>query len=126
MRIVVALGGNALLQRGESADADIQGSHVSSAVTALVPLLRRHQVTITHGNGPQIGVLAVESAGDPALSRPYPFDVLGAQTEGMIGYWITQALSRAVPDRRTACLVCRTVVRADDVAPGQVRRPGLR
>ena len=59
---------------------------------------------VTHGNGPQVGVLAVESAGDPALSRPYPFDVLGAQTQGMIGYWLIQALqaparqARGLPD----------------------------
>ncbi|MGA2830962.1 MAG: hypothetical protein ABSF03_33170 [Streptosporangiaceae bacterium] len=101
MRIVAALGGNALLQRGESPDADIQETHVTSAVRALTPLLRHDQVIITHGNGPQVGVLAVESARDPELSRPYPFDVLGAQTQGMIGYWLAQALSNAVEQRST-------------------------
>jgi carbamate kinase len=118
MRIVVALGGNALLQRGESPDSDIQEAHVASAVTALAPLLRAHDVVLTHGNGPQVGVLAVESARDPALSRPYPFDVLGAQTQGMIGYWLVQALSRAAPGRQVACLVCRTLVNAGDPAFG--------
>jgi carbamate kinase len=116
MRIVVALGGNALLQRGEPADADIQESHVNSAVGALTPLVRQHQLVITHGNGPQVGALALESAADRTLSRPYPFDALGAQTQGMIGYWIAQALSRTVPDRQAACLLCRTLVRADDPA----------
>jgi carbamate kinase len=116
MRIVAALGGNALLQRGESPDADIQETHVTSAVRALTPLLRHDQVIITHGNGPQVGVLAVESARDPELSRPYPFDVLGAQTQGMIGYWLAQALSNAVPDRQVGCLICRTIVHAGDPA----------
>ncbi len=116
MRIVVALGGNALLQRGESPDAEIQEGHVNSAVSALVPLMRRHQLVVTHGNGPQVGVLALESAADRTLARPYPFDALGAQTQGMIGYWIVQALSRTVPGQATACVLCRTIVRADDPA----------
>ncbi|MGE5133349.1 MAG: carbamate kinase [Gemmatimonadota bacterium] len=116
MKVVIALGGNALLERGERPDSDIQEAHVESAVTALAPLLGSHDVILTHGNGPQVGVLAVESAQDPALSRPYPFEVLGAQTQGMIGYWLVQALSRLVPGRPAACLLCRTVVRADDPA----------
>jgi carbamate kinase len=116
VRIVAALGGNALLERGESPDADIQEAHVASAVSALTPLLRHDQVIITHGNGPQVGVLAVESADDRAMSHPYPFDVLGAQTQGMIGYWLAQALSGALPGRQVGCLICRTVVHADDPA----------
>ena len=116
MRIVVALGGNALLERGEPPDSDIQEHHVASAVDALGPLLRDHDLIITHGNGPQVGVLAVESAGDPALSRPYPFDVLGAQTQGMIGYWLVQALQGAAAGRPGVCLLCRTVVKAHDPA----------
>lgn len=116
MRIVAALGGNALLERGEAPDADIQETHVVSAVSSLAPLIREHEVVITHGNGPQVGVLALESARDPALSHPYPFDVLGAQTQGMIGYWIAQALSGAVPGRQAVCVICRTIVRADDPA----------
>ena len=116
MRIVAALGGNALLERGESPEADIQEAHVVSAVKALTPLLGHDELVITHGNGPQVGVLALESARDPALSHPYPFDVLGAQTQGMIGYWLAQALSNAVPGRQAACLLCRTVVRAGDPA----------
>jgi carbamate kinase len=116
MRVVIALGGNALLERGESPDSDIQETHVVSAVTALAPLARRHQLLITHGNGPQVGVLALESARDPALSHPYPFDVLGAQTQGMIGYWLIQALHNAVPDQPAGCLICRTVVHPGDPA----------
>lgn len=116
MKVVIALGGNALLERGERPDSGIQEQHVASAVAALAPVLREHDVIITHGNGPQVGVLALESASDPALSRPYPFDVLGAQTQGMIGYWVIQALSRAVPGKRAGCLICRTIVAAGDPA----------
>jgi carbamate kinase len=116
VKVAVALGGNALLQRGERPDSDIQESHVASAVDALTPVLRGHDVVITHGNGPQVGVLALESASDPALSRPYPFDVLGAQTQGMIGYWLVQALQRAVPGKAAVCLICRTLVHPGDPA----------
>lgn len=116
MKVAVALGGNALLQRGERPDSDIQESHVASTVEALTPVLRGHDVVITHGNGPQVGLLALESASDPGLSRPYPFDVLGAQTQGMIGYWLVQALQRAVGGKPAVCLVCRTLVHADDPA----------
>jgi carbamate kinase len=81
MRIVAALGGNALLRRGERPDASPQEAHVREAAAALLPLAREHSLVITHGNGPQVGLLAIESGQDPALSRPYPFDVLVAQTQ---------------------------------------------
>jgi len=116
MRVVAALGGNALLQRGEPPESGIQEEHVASAAAALRPLLARHDVVVTHGNGPQVGLLANESAGDPALSRPYPFDVLDAQTQGMIGYWLVQALDGAAGHGPAVCLLCRTVVRAGDPA----------
>jgi carbamate kinase len=116
VRIVAALGGNALLERGETPDSEIQQHHVIRAVSALAPLFREHDVVITHGNGPQVGVLALESDTDPALTHPYPLDVLGAQTQGMIGYWLLQALQNAVPGQTFAALVCQTVVRADDPA----------
>jgi len=92
---------------------------VARAAAALAPLLRDYQVIITYGNGPQVVLLAIENAGDPALRRPYPFDVLDAQTQGMIGYWLVQALESASPGRRAACLICRTMVKADDPAFGQ-------
>jgi carbamate kinase len=116
MRIVAALGGNALLERGEPPDSDIQQAHVLKAAGALGPLAASHDLVITHGNGPQVGLLALESARDPALSRPYPFDVLGAQTQGMIGYWLVQAMQNALPGRRAACLVSQTVVQPGDPA----------
>ncbi|MEO5875104.1 MAG: carbamate kinase [Streptosporangiaceae bacterium] len=118
MRIVAALGGNALLRRGETPDAGVQLSHVIEAVEALAPLADEHELVITHGNGPQVGMLAVESAADPALSVPYPMDVLGAQTQGMIGYWLTRELRNARPGRRIVALITETLVRADDPAFG--------
>jgi carbamate kinase len=116
MRLVVALGGNALLERGETPLAEIQEKHVQVAVDALVPLVRDHDLVITHGNGPQVGLLALESATDPALPRPFPFDVLGAQTQGMIGYFLLQALENALPGREVVSLICQTLVGADDPA----------
>src|SRR6185437_6822549 len=116
VRIVAALGGNALLERGERPDAEVQERHVSQAVAALAPLAREHQLVITHGNGPQVGMLALESAHDPALSHPYPFDVLGAQTQGMIGYWLARALRSEIPGRQVGCLICLTLVSEADPA----------
>ena len=116
MRIVAALGGNALLHRGEIPDAAIQQANVVRAVGALAPLAARHELVLTHGNGPQVGVLAVQSASDPHLSTPYPFDVLGAQTQGMIGYWLLQALQNQVPHRRVAAIINQTLVSAADPA----------
>lgn len=119
MRIVAALGGNALLERGEPPDSEVQEAHVVAAARALAPLGRDHQLVISHGNGPQVGMLALESATDPALSHPYPFDVLGALTQGMIGYWLVQAMQNVLPDRDVACLISRTLVRSDDPAFGR-------
>ena len=116
MRIVVALGGNALLKRGERPDAANQMANVALAVEALAPLAREHELVVTHGNGPQIGVLAVESASDPRLSAPYPLDVLGAQTQGMIGYWLLQAFQNALPGRQVASMLNQTLVLAHDPA----------
>jgi carbamate kinase len=116
MRIVAALGGNALLERGEPPESSIQEAHVIKAVRSLAPLAAGNDLVITHGNGPQVGMLALESAHDPSLSRSYPFDVLGAQTQGMIGYWLVQALQNALPGRQVACLVSRTLVSPEDPA----------
>jgi carbamate kinase len=127
MRIVVAVGGNALLERGESPDAEIQQRHVRVAVDALAPLARSDQLVITHGNGPQVGLLALESATDPALARPYPLDVLGAQTQGMIGYWFLQGFQNAVPGREIASVITQTLVSGTDPAfadPAKFVGPG--
>jgi carbamate kinase len=116
VRIVVALGGNALLQRGQTPDAEVQEDNVRRAVDALAPLARDHELVITHGNGPQVGVLALQSASDPHLTTPYPFDVLGAQTQGMIGYWLLQSMQNHLPDRQVAAIINQTLVEAADPA----------
>jgi len=116
MRLVVALGGNALLERGEAPGVEIQEKHVAVAVEALAPLAADHDLVVTHGNGPQVGLLALESARDPDLSHPYSFDVLGAQTQGMIGYFLLQAFENALPGQEVVSLVCQTLVDRDDPA----------
>ncbi len=116
MRLVVALGGNALLERGEVPEVEVQEKHVAVAVEALAPLLADHDLVITHGNGPQVGLLALESARDPGLPHPYPFDVLGAQTQGMIGYFLLQAFENALPGKEVVSLICQTLVDRSDPA----------
>jgi carbamate kinase len=96
MRIVVALGGNALLKRGEPMTAEVQRANVRIAAQALAPVAERNQLVISHGNGPQVGLLALQGASyRPA--EAYPLDVLGAQTEGSIGYMIEQELGNLLP-----------------------------
>lgn len=96
MRILVALGGNALLRRGEELTAENQRKNVRIAAEALAPLGLEHELVISHGNGPQVGLLALQGAAYAQVG-PYPLDVLGAQTEGMIGYMIEQELGNILP-----------------------------
>jgi carbamate kinase len=96
MRILVALGGNALLRRGEPMTAEVQRANVRVAARALAPVAGRHQLVISHGNGPQVGLLALQAAAYKEVEA-YPLDVLGAQTEGMIGYLIEQELGNLLP-----------------------------
>jgi len=96
MRIVVALGGNALLRRGQPMTAENQRENVRIAAKALAPITDGNQLVISHGNGPQVGLLALQSAAYEEVEA-YPLDVLGAQTEGMIGYMIEQELGNLLP-----------------------------
>jgi carbamate kinase len=96
MRVVVALGGNALLKRGEPMTAEVQRGNVRSAAPALASVARGHQLVLSHGNGPQVGLLALQAAAYTAVEA-YPLDVLGAQTEGMIGYVLEQELGNLLP-----------------------------
>jgi carbamate kinase len=96
MRVVVALGGNALLKRGESMTADAQRANVKVAAPALAEVASNHTLLLSHGNGPQVGLLALQSAAYEEVS-PYPLDVLGAETEGMIGYMLEQELGNMLP-----------------------------
>lgn len=116
MRIVIALGGNALLQRGDKPDANVQLVHVRAAAQALAPLANEHELLICHGNGPQVGMLALESASDSALTSPYPLDDLVAQTQGMIGYWLVQSLRNAGVRKPILGLITQTVVDQADPA----------
>jgi carbamate kinase len=119
MLVVAALGGNALIRRGQPLDADVQRENVRQAASALAPLARAHQLVVTHGNGPQVGLLALQSAAYPGTA-PYPVDVLDAESEGMIGYLLDQALANELPDRDVATLLTQVVVDPRDPA---FRRP---
>jgi carbamate kinase len=96
MRLVVALGGNALLKRGEPMTAEVQRGNVRAAAPALAAVAQKHQLVLSHGNGPQVGLLALQAAAYEDVEA-YPLDVLGAQTEGMIGYVLEQELGNLLP-----------------------------
>lgn len=116
MRILIALGGNALLRRGEPMTAEVQRRNVQVAAAAMAPIAEHNQLVITHGNGPQVGLLALQDAAyEP--DENFPLDVLGAETEGMIGYWIEQELAnRLPPDTPLATLLTMVEVDANDPA----------
>jgi len=115
MRIVVALGGNALLQRGQPLTAEHQRQNVKVAARALAPLGREHQLVISHGNGPQVGLLALQAAALGDMDS-FPLDVLGAQTEGMIGYMIEQELGNLLPFEQPFATIL-TMVEVDPEDP---------
>lgn len=122
MRVVVALGGNALLKRGEPPTAEAQRRNVASAADAVAGIARAHAVVVTHGNGPQVGLLALQ-AEESACVPPFPLDVLDAETEGMIGYLIEQELASRLPGRRIATLLTQIEVDADDPAFNKPDKP---
>ncbi len=115
MRIVMALGGNALLQRDESPTVEVQRRNARAAAAAIAEVAAGNELIITHGNGPQIGLLALQAvrSGDAA---PFPLDVLGAETDGMIGYLLEQELINARGDCRIATLLTQVEVDATDPA----------
>lgn len=116
MRVVVALGGNAILRRGEPMSIANQRASIATACGPLARIAAEHELVVSHGNGPQVGLLALQAAAYDDVSA-YPFDVLGAQTEGMIGYLIEQELGNRIGnDRVIATLVTRTVVDPGDPA----------
>ncbi len=118
MRIVVALGGNALLRRGQPMTAEHQRENVRVAARALAPIAAANQLVISHGNGPQVGLLALQGAAYHEVET-YPLDVLGAQTEGMIGYMIEQELGNLLPfEQPFATILTMVEVDPDDPAFG--------
>ena len=121
-RVVVALGGNALLRRGEPAEAEVQRRNVLAAASALAALAGDHELVITHGNGPQVGLLALEADAYKAVS-PYPLDVLGAESQGMIGYLLVQALRNELPGRAVVAVLTQVAVSADDPAFAHPSKP---
>ena len=123
MRVVVALGGNALLHRGEPLTADNQRHNIKIAATALAPIAREHELVITHGNGPQVGLLALQGAAYKP-DESFPLDILDAETEGMIGYLIEQELSNVLTDERHyATLLTQIEVAPDDPAFNHPSKP---
>jgi carbamate kinase len=122
MLVVVALGGNALLRRGEPLDADVQCAHVAVAARAVAAIATEHHLVLTHGNGPQVGLLALQNAAYTEVPS-YPLDVLDAETEGMVGYLLEQELGRHLPPDRLATLLTQVVVDPDDPAFDNPTKP---
>jgi carbamate kinase len=123
MRVVVALGGNALLRRGQTLSAENQRENVRAACVALAPLAAEHELVLSHGNGPQVGLLALQGSAYTAVDT-YPLDVLGAQTEGMIGYMLEQELGNELPfQRHLATLLTMIEVDAADPAFERPTKP---
>lgn len=122
MRLVIALGGNALLKRGEVLSADNQRRNMVQAAAGLARVCDGAQVAIVHGNGPQVGLLALEAEAYAEVP-PYPLDVLGAESQGMIGYVIAQELRNASPGREVAALLTQTRIDPLDPAFSRPNKP---
>jgi carbamate kinase len=122
MRVVAALGGNALLKRGEAPDAATLARNVRVAADAIAGIAVGNELVITHGNGPQIGLLALQAEAYSTVP-PYPLDVLGAETEGMIGYMVERELRNRLPGQEIATLLTQVEVALDDPAFGHPTKP---
>ncbi|MDU4268532.1 MAG: carbamate kinase [Enterobacter hormaechei] len=107
--LVVALGGNALLKRGEPLEADIQRQNIEQAARTIAGLTEKWRVVLVHGNGPQVGLLALQNSAYDKVT-PYPLDVLGAESQGMIGYMLQQALKNNLPQREVSVLLTQVEV----------------
>lgn len=123
MRVVVALGGNALLRRGQALTDENQAENVAVAADQLAPIARDHQLVVSHGNGPQVGLLALEGAAYEEVPA-YPLDVLGAETQGMIGYLVTRELGNRLPfEKPLAVLLTMIEVDPEDPAFSNPTKP---
>ncbi len=115
MRIVIALGGNALLKRGEAMTAENQQENIRVAAKQIAPLVKDHEIVVSHGNGPQVGLLALQAEAYPEVD-PYPLDVLGAETQGMIGYLLEIELGNLLPQEQPLASIL-TMVEVDRADP---------
>ncbi|HEX5593511.1 MAG TPA: carbamate kinase [Solirubrobacterales bacterium] len=122
MRILLALGGNALLLRGEPASAENQRRNVETAAEAIAELAAEHEVIVTHGNGPQVGLLALQNESFPDVPA-YPLDILGAESEGMVGHMLELALRNRLPERDVVSVLTEVVVAGDDPAFDKPTKP---
>jgi carbamate kinase len=119
---VAAVGGNALLRRGEPLTPEAQDRNARAAGQALGPLARSHRLVITHGNGPQVGLLALES-GTAGASPAFPLDILGAESQGMVGYLLELALRNELPGRSVTTVLGQVLVSAADPAFERPTKP---
>ncbi|MDJ0800324.1 MAG: carbamate kinase [Calothrix sp. MO_167.B12] len=122
MQVVIALGGNALLQRGQPLEAEVQLRNITIAAKAIAELAAAHKVVVTHGNGPQVGLLALQAAAYNRV-QPYPLDVLNAETEGMIGYLLEQQLYNHLPESQVVTVLTQVEVDAKDPAFNHPTKP---
>lgn len=122
MRVIIALGGNALLRRGEPPSEAVQMRNVKLAAASIAGLVTQHEIVVTHGNGPQIGLLALTSEATPE-APPYGLDVLGAESQGMVGFLLEQALRNELPSRTVATLLTSVLVDASDAAFNRPSKP---
>lgn len=113
--LVIALGGNALLKRGEPLEAEIQRKNIDLAAKTIAQLTQHWRVVLVHGNGPQVGLLALQNSAYAHVA-PYPLDILGAESQGMIGYMLQQALKNQLPQREISVLLTQVEVDANDPA----------
>lgn len=113
--LVIALGGNALLQRGAVLSAENQYKSIALIADAIGELAKKYRIAIVHGNGPQVGLLALQNLNYRDVP-PYPLDILVAETQGMIGYMLAQKLSASHPEQAVSTLMTRILVDGDDEA----------
>ena len=120
--VVVALGGNALLRRGEPLEASIQRQNIATAAKTIAEIALQYNVVLVHGNGPQVGLLALQGL-EYKKVMPYPLDVLGSETQGMIGYILMQELKNLLPQQDVSCMLTQMLVDPQDPAFADPTKP---
>ncbi|PJC85915.1 carbamate kinase [Vibrio sp. HA2012] len=120
--VVVALGGNALLRRGEPLEAETQRHNIAIAAQTIAAIAKEYNVVLVHGNGPQVGLLALQGL-EYKKVNPYPLDVLGSETQGMIGYMLMQELKNILPEKEVTCMLTQMTVNPADPAFANPTKP---